>query len=76
MIAIDEDEVFLLPFEHVSGMYCGQWLSYQGDEFKIRVGDALLGRLVDGIGRPMESNIAAPIFRLNAACMLNHQILY
>lgn len=31
-----------------------------GDEFKIRVGDALLGRLVDGIGRPMESNIAAP----------------
>ncbi|EEZ1689548.1 type III secretion system LEE ATPase EscN, partial [Escherichia coli] len=60
VIAIDEDEVFLLPFEHVSGMYCGQWLSYQGDEFKIRVGDALLGRLVDGIGRPMESNIAAP----------------
>ncbi|TWP83199.1 FliI/YscN family ATPase [Escherichia coli] len=60
VIAIDEDEVFLLPFEHISGMYCGQWLSYQGDEFKIRVGDELLGRLVDGIGRPMGSNITAP----------------
>ncbi|APK01087.1 MULTISPECIES: type III secretion system LEE ATPase EscN [Escherichia] len=59
VIAINEDEVFLLPFEHVSGMYCGQWLSYQGEEFKIRVGDELLGRLVDGIGRPMGSNIDA-----------------
>lgn len=31
-----------------------------GEEFKIRVGDELLGRLVDGIGRPMGSDIAAP----------------
>ncbi|AXC81864.1 EscN/YscN/HrcN family type III secretion system ATPase [Salmonella enterica subsp. salamae] len=53
VISINESEVLLLPFEHVSGMFYGQWLSYQDAEFKIRVGDALLGTIIDGIGRPL-----------------------
>ncbi len=43
VIAIDEDEVFLLPFEHISGMYCGQWLSYQGMSSRFVLGTNSLG---------------------------------
>ncbi|WP_310598463.1 FliI/YscN family ATPase [Aeromonas aquatica] len=54
VVGFDQDRSFLMPIEQVGGLFPGARVSpLQGDS-EIVVGPALLGRILDGLGRPLD----------------------
>ena len=54
VIGIHEKRVFLMPFEDISGIGPKSLVESTGETLKVPVGDALMGRIVDGVGNPID----------------------
>ena len=54
VVGFKENRVLLMPFESVDGIGLGATVRRTGDVLKVMVGEELLGRVLDGIGRPMD----------------------
>lgn len=55
VIALRDGYAFLSLFDVAVGLYCGQLISTSGKEHTIPVGDFLLGKTVDGLGRMLRN---------------------
>lgn len=58
VVGIDGDDVLLSPFVGTAGLYCGQRVQPLGYRQQVPVGDTLLGRVIDGLGRPLDEKPA------------------
>ncbi|VVE56140.1 FliI/YscN family ATPase [Pandoraea sputorum] len=54
VIAVHDHEALLSPYREPLGMTAGQWVEPTGRRADVGVGDALLGRVVDALGRPID----------------------
>jgi len=54
VIGIQDERVFLMPFEDISGIGPKSLVESTGETLKVPVGDALMGRIIDGIGNPID----------------------
>ncbi|QHB34571.1 EscN/YscN/HrcN family type III secretion system ATPase [Yersinia canariae] len=54
VVGIEQQTALLSPFASSAGLRCGQWVSPLGHAHRIRVGADLLGRVLDGLGMPMD----------------------
>ncbi len=52
--ALDVDEIDAVLFDDVEGVQAGQVVTDTGDVVRVPVGDALLGRVLDPLGRPLD----------------------
>jgi len=54
VVGFKEDSSVLMPLGELRGIYPGCTVVPQNKTFTIRVGEELLGRILDGLGRPMD----------------------
>lgn len=54
VIGIDGAIALLSPFSGTAGLYCGQQVQPLGRRHRVPTGDDLLGRVLDGMGRPLD----------------------
>ena len=54
VIGINDEKVLLMPFEEVHGVGPKSIVESTGETLKIPVGEALMGRIIDGFGNPMD----------------------
>ena len=54
VVGFREDKILLMPLDEVLGVGPGSIVEAIGHELRISVSDALLGRVVDGLGKPMD----------------------
>ena len=54
VVALHDDMVVCMPFGDLRGVRAGSLVESTGRPATIRVGDGLLGRIVDGLGRPID----------------------
>lgn len=57
VVGFKDNKVLLMPFDNVDGIGIGAIVKNSGSGLKIKVGSNLLGKVLDGIGRPMDENI-------------------
>ncbi len=55
VVGFRDNRVLLMPFDTIDGVKCGDRVELVGDGFSINVGPELLGRVLDGIGRPIDN---------------------
>ncbi len=55
VVAIEQQTALLSPFAASAGLSCGQWVRPLGHTHRVQVGADLLGRILDGLGVPMDS---------------------
>ncbi|RKT98828.1 EscN/YscN/HrcN family type III secretion system ATPase [Burkholderia sp. Nafp2/4-1b] len=60
VVAVDGDAALLSPFDEPRGISAGSAVRSLGRPHRIPVGDFLLGRVVDGVGRPLDDGPAPP----------------
>jgi flagellum-specific ATP synthase len=49
-----EERLIIVPYEDLSGIASGSYVEATGDTLAINVGDELKGRILDGLGRPID----------------------
>lgn len=54
VVAINDNGLVCMPFGDLTGVRAGAWAQSTGKPLGIAVGDALLGRVVDGLGNPID----------------------
>ncbi len=54
VIGFSNGRVLLMPFHHTAGVRAGQLISPTGKPLRVPVGEGLLGRIVDGLGNPID----------------------
>ncbi|MDE6024473.1 MAG: flagellar protein export ATPase FliI [Lachnospiraceae bacterium] len=54
VVGFRDSRVLLMPFDSVDGVGLGSTVRNTGEVLKVAVGPELLGRVLDGIGRPMD----------------------
>ncbi|MCX7614251.1 MAG: flagellar protein export ATPase FliI [Clostridiales bacterium] len=54
VVGFKGDKVLLMPFEDLNGVGPGSIVQSTGDVLRIPVGDALVGRILDGFGQPID----------------------
>ncbi|EAA3660146.1 FliI/YscN family ATPase [Salmonella enterica] len=54
VVALEGEQAFLTPYREPQGLACGTLISPTGEQARIGVGPALLGRVVDSLGRPVD----------------------
>jgi flagellum-specific ATP synthase len=54
VVAIHGARVTLMPYGNMQGLSAGSIVVARGDSSRLGVGDALLGRVVDGFGQPLD----------------------
>lgn len=54
IVGLDGDQVVLAPLDDVAGLASDAVVERTGDVLRVPVGDDLLGRVVDGLGRPID----------------------
>ncbi|MDA8080371.1 MAG: FliI/YscN family ATPase [Actinomycetota bacterium] len=65
VVAIRDDKVVCLPFGEITGLRAGTRVIALGGPLSVRVGPGLLGRILDGFGRPLDDGPA--IFGCNVS---------
>ena len=55
VVGFDRHTLLLMPIEYHDGLSPGASVTAMGDNSAIVVGDTLLGRVIDGAGRPLDS---------------------
>ena len=55
VVGFRDSSVLLFPLEGVDGIRCGDEVHLVNEGFKIPVGIEMLGRIVDGLGRPLDN---------------------
>lgn len=64
VVGFREGRLQLMPYEDVSGVQIGDLVENETGSFQIPVGEELLGRVLDGLGKPLEGEM--PV--LNGFC--------
>ena len=54
VVGFRDNRILLMPFESVEGIGLGATVENTREPLKVPVGEALLGRSLDGLGRPMD----------------------
>lgn len=54
VVGFKDNKVLLMPYDNVDGIGLGATVRNTGDCLTVKVGSSLLGRVLDGIGRPMD----------------------
>ena len=54
VVGFADSKIFLMPVEHADGLHPGARVVPLEDLSKVRVGDGLLGRVLDGRGEPLD----------------------
>lgn len=54
VVGFRENTIFLMPLDHIQGINPGSIVTSTGQQLRVAVGDHLLGRVVDGLGRPID----------------------
>ncbi|MBF7081961.1 flagellar protein export ATPase FliI [Desulfallas sp. Bu1-1] len=54
VVGFQEDCSVLMPLGELGGIYPGCLVAPRGESLTVKVGEALLGRVLDGLGRPMD----------------------
>lgn len=54
VVGFDDGKIFLMPIEHVTGLRPGLKVVPINYEDKVPTGDGLLGRVIDGAGKPLD----------------------
>lgn len=54
VVGFREKKILLMPFEDISGIGPGNIVESTGDVLRVPVGDALIGRIIDGFGSPID----------------------
>lgn len=54
VIGFRDDRILLMPLGEMGGIDLGSTVTATGEPFSIGVGDGLLGRVIDGLGRPID----------------------
>ncbi len=54
VIGFRENRILLMPFDDMTGVGIGSRVENSGTMFRIRVGDELLGKTLDGLGNPLD----------------------
>ncbi|MGB1091601.1 MAG: flagellar protein export ATPase FliI [Oceanobacter sp.] len=62
VVGFDEHKVFLMPIEQLEGLQPGARVWPLSGKADVPVGDALLGRILDGVGRPLDG--AGPLMNI------------
>lgn len=62
VVGIESGQVILMPFGSVQGLAAGNEVIALGSRAELRVGEALLGRVIDAFGAPLDG-VAAPVLR-------------
>lgn len=55
VVGFSDEKLFLMPIEHVTGLRPGLPVMPIAFEDKVPVGEGLLGRVIDGAGRPLDN---------------------
>jgi flagellum-specific ATP synthase len=58
VVAVGNDDLTCMPLGDLSGVHAGQPVRPTGLPLQVPVGDALLGRVLDGLGRPVDGGPA------------------
>ena len=61
VVGLDGDEAVLAPIGDTLGLSAGTEVVRIGDVLRVPVGDALLGRVLDGLGRPLDAGARGPL---------------
>jgi len=56
VIGFRENKVLLMPYDDMGGVGIGSYVENSGAAFKVPVGDELLGKVLDGLGNPMDGS--------------------
>ncbi|EGP1796964.1 EscN/YscN/HrcN family type III secretion system ATPase, partial [Salmonella enterica] len=54
VVGINGSKALLSPFTSTIGLHCGQQVMALRRRHQVPVGEALLGRVIDGFGRPLD----------------------
>ncbi|MGN0151392.1 MAG: flagellar protein export ATPase FliI [Wujia sp.] len=54
VVGFKDNKVLLMPFDSVDGIGLGAIIRNTGEVLKVPVGEGLLGKVLDGIGRPLD----------------------
>lgn len=57
VVGFRDNRVLLMPYDSVDGIGLGATVRNTGESLKVPVGDSLLGKVLDGIGRPIDGSI-------------------
>ena len=61
VVGFKGQDVLLMPLGELEGIAPGDYVVPTGDCLKVPVGDALLGRVLDGLGRPLDEDEKGPL---------------
>jgi len=64
VVGFRDNRVLLMPLGEISGLSPGVRVTATGSPFKVPVGPGLLGRVIDGLGVPMDGNGPLPIDKM------------
>ncbi len=56
VIGFKENKILLMPYDDMTGVGIGSHVESFGTSFKVPVGDELLGKVLDGLGNPMDGS--------------------
>ena len=57
VVGFKDNRILLMPFEHIEGIGLGATVENTGEPLKVYVGDELLGKALDGLGRPLDGSV-------------------
>ncbi len=55
VVGFRQDKILLMPLGSIDGLKAGAKVVNTGSDMKVKVSDALLGRVLDGLGNPIDS---------------------
>lgn len=67
VVGFRDSRTLLMPLGEMSGIGPGKPVSAEGEAFRVPVGEALLGQVVDAFGRPLDGSSLAPTDSRSAA---------
>ena len=54
VVGFNEHKVLLMPYTDLEGIGPGSIVDNTGDKLNVRVGDKLIGRIIDALGNPLD----------------------
>ncbi|HEX4731976.1 MAG TPA: FliI/YscN family ATPase [Solirubrobacterales bacterium] len=67
VVGFRDSRTLLMPLGEMSGIGPGKPVTAEGEAFRVPVGEALLGQVVDAFGRPLDGSTLAPSGSRSAA---------
>jgi len=54
VVGLRDEKVLLMPLGDFYGVTCGDLVNPSGSGFEVPVGEGMLGRIIDGLGKPID----------------------